>query len=95
MTELLKVVDISPDTLMVSLVIAAVGWLLKNGLVLLKEAVGSLIKTLIETMAEVSSFRNDLKDIKEIMGQVPKLQADMNEYYRRLKAFEEQLKPKN
>lgn len=95
MNEILHSLGVSTDTVFISIVIAAVGWLLKQGIKLLIDAVSKLIETLINTMAEVKSFRSELTDIKTIMGQVPKLQTDMNEFYKRLKNFEEQLKPKN
>ena len=84
MNELLHGLPVSIDTIILSMVVAVVGWLLK-------EVATGLIKALIDTMAEVRSFRNDIQDMKALLSLFPKMQQDLNEYYKRLKATEDKL----
>ncbi len=87
--------DVSLSTLVVSGVIAAVGFILKATGKLLVTAVTELIKKLVETIGRVDTLDANLARVVGAVAAVEKNRADLNEYYKRLKVLEgdvEQLK---
>jgi phosphopentomutase len=80
--------DLSLSTILISSVsvgaIGLVGWALK-------ETAKTLISTLIKTMARVEMLDGKIADILKQTGAFPKMQQDLNEYYKRLKEIEDKL----
>ena len=81
--------DISLNTLIISLVVALVGWALKGALWATGEACKKLIETLLTTMAKVEVLDAKLLDLIKTVGDVQKIRTDLNSFYTRLKELED------
>ncbi len=84
--------DLSLNTLIISGVVAVVGYLLKGVLWALGEVCKTLIETLLKTMAKVEVLDTQLSKVIEAVGDVQKIRTDLNGFYARLKVLED--KPK-
>ncbi len=80
--------DLSLSTLIISTVVALVGWGLKGVGALLMDAIKNLITKLIETIAKVELLDAKLSDVIKTVGDVEKMRDDINAYYKRLKELE-------
>ncbi len=79
---LFRELHITGDSFIVSLSIAIGVWIIKGTAKL-------LIKTLLDTIVEVRSFREVIAEMKPMIVLFPKMQTDLNEYYKRLKKVED------
>ena len=86
------VADLSLNTVIISGVVAIVGWLLKGAMWALGEICKQLILKLVETISKVEAFDKDLKKVVEAVGAVQKIRTDLNGFYDRLKELEGKFK---
>jgi len=86
--------DLSANTLIVSFVIAAVGWGLKKSLTflitLLVDAIGKLIKKLTETIGRVEILDTKMSALTHAVGDHEKLRKDIQLYFSELKDLRKQ-----
>lgn len=80
--------DISLNTLVVSSVIALCTWALKGG-------VTALVKALWQNMAKMALLEAKIDTVVKIVDDVPKIQKDVNEAFRRLRDIEDIPKNQN
>jgi hypothetical protein len=83
--------DVVISTMIVSAVVALVGWFLKGGISLLVDAIKALIAKLTETIARVEVLDSKLGVVTEAIGDVQKIRYDVNGLYRRLEVAEEKI----
>ena len=83
--------DVSASTLIISAVIAGVGWVLKGAAKLLVNAGEALVKKLVETISKVETLDSKINQVVQTIGNVEKTRTDLNEYYKRLKALESEV----
>ncbi len=79
--------DLSLNTLVISAVIALVGWGLKGVMVFLGETCKKLIEALWKTMAKVEVLDSKITDLIQTVGDVQKMKGDVNGLYTELKAL--------
>jgi hypothetical protein len=81
------------NTLIISGVIAAVGWLVKLALEtafkLLIEYIKKLLTQLADTTSKVSLLDQKMADVVHAVSDMNKLKIDMNTFYTRLKILED------
>ncbi len=82
--------DISLSTLVMSGVVAVVGWLLRGGMKLLVLAIQTLVKKMVETISKVDLLDAKIADILKTIGDHEKMKTDINAFYARLKKLEEE-----
>lgn len=80
-SEAWNTLTIMVATFVVSTVIAAVGWGLK-------EVATNLITTLVKTIGRVEILDSKLEKLIETVGDVQKIRTDLNGFYARLKELE-------
>ncbi len=80
--------DVSVSTLVVSAVIAGVGWAVKGAAKLLIAAIETVVKKMVETISKVDTLDAKLASLVQTIGDVGKMRQDQNEYFRRLKQLE-------
>ena len=73
--------DVSVSTMLISAVIALVGWGLK------KTATALVVK-IVELIIKLTLVDGKMAEITSAVAEVPRIKADVNEYYRRLKKLE-------
>jgi len=85
--------DLSANTLIVSFVIAAVGWGLKKTLTfvvtLLVDSIGKLIKKLTETIGRVEILDSKMDSLTVAVGDHAKLRKDIETYFTELKTLKQ------
>lgn len=86
------VADVSMNTLIISAVVAGVGYALKGAAKMLGTVCRELILKLVETISKVEAMDRDLKKVIEAVGDVQKIRTDLNGFYSRLKEVEDKLK---
>lgn len=84
-------VDLSLNTLIISLVIFIVGLMVKATSWALIEAIKSLVTKLVETVARVEVLDEKLKDILKTIGDVDRLRQDLTNGFKRIKKLEDEL----
>jgi hypothetical protein len=84
--------DLSLNTLIVSGVVAMVGWSLRGLTWMFVEAVQKLIKTLIETIARVEVLNAKMDVLTKAVGDVQRIRDDLNGFYDRLRKIEAEFK---
>lgn len=80
--------DLSLNTLIISGVVALVGWGLKGVAWALIEAIKQLVSTLVTTIAKVEILDAKMGELTHAVGDIQKMRTDINEYYKRLRALE-------
>jgi hypothetical protein len=83
--------DLSLNTLIISGVVALVGYALKGAMWALGEICKNLISTLVNTIAKVELLDAKVSQVIEAVGDVHKIRSDLNGFYSRLKSIEEKL----
>lgn len=81
--------DVSINTLIISGVVALVGYALKGALWATGAACKKLTETLISTIADVKVLDAKLADLIQTVGDVQKIKTDLNMLYGRLKDLED------
>lgn len=87
--------DVSLNTLIISGVVALVGYGLKGVGGALIEAIKKLITHLIQTTAEVQMLKAQLSELIAAVGDIQKLRGDLTKGFERIKALEEKYKNLN
>lgn len=80
--------DLSLNTLIISGVVAVVGYLLKSVGAALLEAIKSLIVHLVENVAEVKGLKRDLVELIQAVGDIQKIRYDLNNSFARIKQID-------
>ena len=79
----------------ISAAIGATGWLTKKALEvsfnLLISYIKNLLKELGETKIAIGVLDNRMSELTHTMATIPKLKADLDAYFQRMKALEEKL----
>ena len=87
--------DLSANTLIVSLVMAGVGWGLKHTLTflvnLLVDSIKSLIQKLTETIGRVEILDTKMETLTRAVGDHEKLRGDIKVYFDELKKVKAQI----
>lgn len=80
--------DLSLNTLIVSSVVALVGWGLKGAAWALTEAIKAAVAHVIRLIAKIETFDSKLGDLTRAVGDVEKMRRDINEYYKQFRLLE-------
>lgn len=80
--------DLSLNTIIISVVVAIVGWLLKGVAWALAEVCKQLIETLIRTMSKVEVLESKINDILAMRGDVERIKTDLNTAFGKIRELE-------
>lgn len=80
--------DLSLNTLVISIVVAVTGWLLKGVAWLIIEGMKSLVQHLVDTQAQLLTFKSQLEQILGAMASFEKMKADLNGLFGRVRDLE-------
>jgi hypothetical protein len=73
--------DLSLNTIIISIVVGIVCWILK-------ESIKNLISVLIKTLARVEQLDSRLNEVLSLINDIPKIKLDINNSFSRIKKIE-------
>lgn len=83
--------DISANTVIISAVIGVCAYLLRGGVNYLASRISLLIEALWKNQAAMVLLDAKVKEVISVVNDMPKLKADLNTYYKRLRLIENKL----
>ncbi len=83
--------DLSANTIIISAVVGLCMYFLKGAITFLAAKIGLLIEALWKNQASMVLLEAKIKEIIDIVNDVPKLKTDLNSYYARLRFAEKKL----
>lgn len=83
--------DLSANTILISTVVGLCAYFLKAGVSFLASKIGLLIEALWKNQASMVLLDAKIKEVIDIVNDVPKVKSDLNVYYKRLRFIETKL----